>query len=78
MRGDNDAIRRERQQLLKLLSPDGFIDVAATIGAFNVVDRIANATGIPLDPMIQALGGDLREQLDLGRFASSANTPAAG
>jgi len=52
-------------------------DVAATIGAFNVVDRIADATGIPLDPMIEALSADFRAELNLARFASSANTPGA-
>ena len=47
------------------------------IGAFNVVDRIADATGIPLDPMLDAMSGDIRQELGLARFASAANTPGA-
>jgi hypothetical protein len=43
--------------------------------AFNVVDRVADATGIPLDDMMLAVSADLREQLGLARFASAANTP---
>ena len=78
MRGDEEDIRRRRQALRAVLSPAGFIDVAATIGAFNVVDRIADATGIPLDDMMKPLSQDVRQELDLARFASSANTPAAG
>jgi alkylhydroperoxidase family enzyme len=74
--GDDAAARaRERAALRALLSPERFVDVAAIIGAFNVVDRIADATGIPLDPMLAAMGGDLRRELNLARFASAANTP---
>jgi hypothetical protein len=74
--GEDDAVlARERAALRAVLSPECFVDVAGIIAAFNVVDRIADATGIPLDPMLQALAGDLRRDLDLGRFASSANSP---
>ena len=49
----------------------------ALIASFNVVDRIADATGIPLDPMLQAMSGEVREELRLARFRSAANTPGA-
>ncbi|RMD86225.1 MAG: hypothetical protein D6815_00285 [Candidatus Dadabacteria bacterium] len=75
MRGDEDAAASERSRLLSLVGAGGFIDVAATIAAFNVVDRIANATGIPLDPMLAEMGRDLRQDLALDRFPSAANTP---
>ena len=52
------------------------MDVAALIGAFNFVDRIADATGIPLDPMMRVMSAEIRDQLGLAGFASSANTPA--
>lgn len=74
MRGDQRAIDEGRQALLAVLSPESFVDVAATIGAFNVVDRIADSTGIPLDDMMRPLSADVRRELDLGRFASAANT----
>ena len=51
-----------------------FIDACATIGGFNLADRIADATGIPLDEALLARSEPLRKELDLGRFASSANT----
>ena len=47
------------------------------IGAFNVVDRIADSTGIPLDASLQAMSDAVRSELDLARFGSSANTPGA-
>jgi len=76
--GDDDAaLARERADLRAVLSPECFVDLAAIIAGFNVVDRIADATGIPLDGMLLAMSDDLRRDLDLGRFASSANTPGA-
>ena len=75
MGGDAEVLRRERAALRALLTAEQFVDVAATIAAFNVVDRIADATGIPLDEMMRAMSADVRQQLGLVRFASAANTP---
>jgi alkylhydroperoxidase family enzyme len=72
MRGEPATLERER--LRQVLSPEGFVDAAALIGAFNVVDRIADATGIPLDPAMEAMSQDIRDELGLARFASAANT----
>ena len=72
MRGEPAAT--ERETLQAVLSPDSFVDVAAVIGSFNVVDRIADATGIPLDSVMLAMSQDVRDQLNLARFASAANT----
>jgi hypothetical protein len=77
MGNDAGAMARERASLRAVLSPEQFVDTCAVIAAFNVVDRIADATGIPLDGMMQAMSGDVRQQLDLARFGSAANTPGA-
>jgi hypothetical protein len=74
---DADAIERERTALREVLTPEAFVDTCATIGSFNVVDRIADATGIPLDGGLAMISGEVREELDLARFASSANTLGA-
>jgi hypothetical protein len=74
---DDEALARERRALRAVLSDAEYVDTCATIGAFNVVDRIADATGIPLDDMLLAASAEIREELDLARFASSANTPGA-
>ncbi len=74
MRGE--AAAAEREYLRTVLSSEGFIDVASVIGSFNVVDRIADATGIPLDPSMREMSKEVRDALDLARFASAANTPA--
>jgi hypothetical protein len=72
---DDAALARERAALRAVLDPEAFVDAAAVIGAFNVVDRVADATGIPLDAMLDAGSADFRGALGLGRFASAANTP---
>ena len=78
MGDDDEALRREREKLRKCLSDAAFVDTCATIGAFNVVDRIADATGIPLDDTIRAMSEEVRGELGLARFGSSANTPGLG
>ncbi len=71
---DNAALSKAREALRAVLTSDEFVDACAVIGAFSVVDRIADATGIPLDEPTAAMTGGLREELDLARFLSSANS----
>lgn len=72
-----EGVAPARARLRAVLSPESYVEVAAVIGAFNVVDRIADATGIPLDDMMLAMSGDVRAELGLARFGSAANTPNA-
>jgi hypothetical protein len=72
MRGE--AATAERARLREILSPEAFVDLAAVIGSFNVVDRIADATGIPVDATMLEMSREVRAELDLGRFASASNT----
>ena len=75
---DGDALPRARADLLERLGPEGLVDAAAVASNFERMDRIADATGIPLDAPLAMMTEDLRTELDLGRFASAANTPAVG
>lgn len=76
--GDDDvALARERAALREVLTTGAFVDTCAVIGAFNVVDRIADATGIPLDEGLALMSVEVRAELGLARFASAANTPGA-
>jgi hypothetical protein len=77
MGSDEAALQRERAALRGVLSAGCCVDAAAVIGAFNVVDRIADATGIPVDPELMMMSADVRQELNLTRFASAANTPEA-
>ena len=75
MRDGEAALVKARDALRAVLSPEAFVDTCAVIGAFNVVDRIADSTGIPLDEPMAAATADLRADLGLARFRSSENTP---
>lgn len=75
MGADDGALERERRALRAVLSDEAFVDTCAVVGAFNVVDRIADATGIALDAGMAAMSGEVRKELDLARFTSSANSP---
>jgi alkylhydroperoxidase family enzyme len=68
MTRDEAALARARDALRESLSPAAFVDACAVIGAFHIVDRIADATGM-------VMSADVRQELDLARFASSVNSP---
>jgi hypothetical protein len=74
---DEAALKQTRAALRAVLSPAAYVDTCAVIGAFNVVDRIADSTGIPLDEGLVPMSQEVRADLDLARFGSSANTPGA-
>ena len=72
---EDAALERARQELLAALSPEASVDACAVVGAFNVVDRVADATGIPLEDNLVGMSVHRRADLELGRFASAASTP---
>ena len=76
MASDDAELARRRAALRAVVSPESYVEVAAVIAAFNVVDRVADATGIPLDDMMAAMSADVRAELGLERFASAANSRA--
>jgi hypothetical protein len=78
LRGDDLALAAARAALLAAAGPEALVDAAAVIANFEMMDRIADATGIPLDGIVSASSGGLRSALGLERFASAANTPRAG
>ena len=76
MSDDPATIDSTRRELRERLDDAAFVDVCAVIGAFNVVTRIADATGIPLDDMMVAASADTRETLGLNSFDGADNTPS--
>ena len=68
--GEGDAaLARARDALMKALGLPGLVDAAGVVGLFNAIDRVADATGIPLEPEKAAASADFRAALDLDRFA---------
>jgi hypothetical protein len=68
--GDDDTVLAQaRQAVLAALGPAELADAAAVVGLFNAIDRVADATGIPLEPEKAAASADFRTALGLDRFA---------
>jgi hypothetical protein len=69
---DEGALTRAREALAAVLGPPGLVDASAVVGLFNAIDRVADATGIPLEPEKAAASADFRATLDLDRFSVAA------
>ena len=71
---DDSALATARNALTTALGPSGLVDAAGVVGLFNAIDRVADATGIPLEPEKAAASADFRAALDLDRFAVAERT----
>jgi len=74
---DGSELVRLREAIAAALGPGGLRETASVAANFQRMVRIADATGIPQQVPLLMLGGDVIEELDLRRFASADNTPAA-
>ena len=63
-----------RSDLWDALGNDGFVEAAATVGAFSGLVRVADSTGIPLDEGTRTVSAEFRESLGLNAFGGSRNT----
>ena len=66
--GADDGALAQARAALAALGPAGLVDAAGVVGLFNAIDRVADATGIPLEPEKAAASADFRAALDLDRF----------
>jgi hypothetical protein len=71
--GEDDTwLARLREMLSEALSPTGLVDAAGVVGLFNAIDRVADATGIPLEADKAEASAGFRAALGLDRFAVGA------
>ena len=75
---DAEALAKARTAVRDALGPEALVDVAAVIGNFQRMVRIADSTGIPLDTPLELLSASLRDEIGVGSFGSAANTPVTG
>jgi hypothetical protein len=75
--GDAAALARARDALRAKAGSAALVDAAGVIANFERMTRIADATGIPLDPASQLASSDFRAALGLDAYASAANTAPA-
>lgn len=62
---DQDALVEARTRLVGAVGVDAMIDAAAVASLFQMTNRVANATGTPLDDQLVELTADVRAELDL-------------
>jgi hypothetical protein len=74
--GDATELDKARTALRAAVGDAGFVDAAAVVANFQRMVRIADGTGIPLDGRLELMTQDLRAELGLEAFGSSANTSA--
>jgi len=71
---DRTALDAGRKALEQKLGSVAVARAAAVAANFTKNDRIANAVGAPVDPMMLKLTKEVREQLGLDAFRSAANS----
>ena len=69
-----EALERHREVLLDAAGPAVLVDAAGVAASFQRMTRIADAIGIPADDMMIEMGRQVRDELDIERFASARNT----
>ncbi len=76
--GDSDtALNDARAKLLAQMGEAALVDCAGVVATFMQMDRIADATGIPIASDRVALTQEMRAALGLNDFPSARNTPGA-
>jgi alkylhydroperoxidase family enzyme len=65
---DAARLAAARSKVLEVLGAEALVDAAAVAGFFNAIDRVADATGTPLDEKTLADTAELREELGIDEF----------
>jgi len=73
---NTDALTAARSAISATLGDAALVDTAAVAGLFNAIDRVADATGIPLEPWKAEESADFRAELGINEFASMAHRTA--
>ncbi len=63
-----------REALRAVAGDEGVLEAAATVAAFNGLVRVADGTGIQLDPSMLSFTADTREALGIEEFGGAANS----
>ena len=61
-----------RERLRETLGDAALVDAAAVVANYSALDRVADATGIPLEPAKEAATEGLRAELGIDRIRPPA------
>ncbi len=74
---DENRIARARKAVAETMGEAALVDAAAVAGNFNAIDRVADSTGIPLEPEKAAMTEDFRSALGINDFGKARSSEAA-
>jgi len=70
--GPDDRRLADTQASIRAAMGDAaLVDAAAIVATFNAIDRVADATGIPIEPAKAQSTADIRAALGINTFAES-------
>lgn len=64
-----------KDEAIAAMGVDSFVDAVAVSALFQLMNRVANGTGTPLDPFMAEPGRRLGAEVGADRFLSSDDTP---
>lgn len=73
---DDAALSAVRAEVSEAMGDPALVDTAAVAALFNAIDRIADATGIPLEPWKAEQTADFRAALGINQFESMTHRAA--
>ena len=73
----HEALPAARAALEAVVGPEGLLEAAATVAIFNGLVRVADGTGIQLDPSMMTSTTETREALGIDAFGGAANSVGA-
>jgi len=68
---DNTRLQAAREAIHNALGPDAVVDSAGVAGLFNAIDRVADATGAPLEEDKAEMSAVLRAEIGIDAFAAN-------
>ncbi len=68
------AIDDTRRAVVNELGGEEMVAAAGVVSVFQRMVRVADSTGIAVDPPMQALSEDLRDELGINEYTAAANT----
>ena len=72
--GDRETLNAARIAVVEALGAEVMVDAAAVAAVFQMMNRVANATGTPLDDGIVDLTASVRKELKL-EYLSAKDQP---
>lgn len=70
--GDEAKVKEVRGQCERLLGPQKTVDVITVVSGFNGITKIANGTGLHLDPDTEKLTVEMRNETGIEDYSEAA------